>query len=475
LPPLYRRFAAAADAAGMNRYLALVFVAFALPAVAVAGSGSGGTWKRMAAAPITPEWDARTSVWTGKEMIVFGRDQLTALDSRGKPYSTGRLNVAAAYNPSSNSWRKLSPPVKASGFMHLSSAWTGKEMLVWGQGTLLAYNPATDTWRQLPGSKLLRVHDGFGAVAWTGRELMGWGGGCCGDAFSDGVAYNPAKNTWRALPKAGLAGSQRPVGVWTGKQYIVLAGGHAAAYNPARNTWRRIASSPRPAAVAVWNGSSVLVTTAGRDVFSYDPGKDRWQKLPSLPAGRVGKIALWDGSHLLVWGGLRGGALLTLGARRWTPFGHGPLSSELEPTAVSTGSAVLVWGGVPTKTWGRYGEAGAVFTPPAVACGDDWMGENLLVTPKVKADLRSAYASAHPGVRVGAPERGSTYYGMYSGTSYALATFGAAPTVFRTDGRGRWHLRADTGGQICTNVLPVELAKVWSLKHVRGRCYVLPR
>jgi len=461
----------------MNRYLALALAVavLALPAVALGGSAAGGSWKRLPAAPIAPDFDARTSVWTGKEMIVFGRDQETALDSRGNPYATGRLNIAAAYNPQSNSWRKLSPPAKTSGFMHLSSIWTGKEMLVWGQGTRLAYNPATNMWRRLPGSRLLRIHDGFGAVVWTGKEMLGWGGGCCGDAFADGVAYNPASNTWRALPKGPLAGDQQPAGVWTGKRYIVLAGSKAAAYDPALNMWRRLAASPVRAAAAVWSGTRVLVTTASRTVVSYDPAKDRWQRLPLLPRGRVGSVAVWDGVRLLVWGGRRGGAALIPGEKRWAAFAHGPLPAKLEPTALWTGTSLIVWGGVPTKMWGHDDEAGGVYTPPALACGDDWMGENMVATPKVKAALRVAYVAAHPGIHAGAPVPGQTYYGMYSGTSYALATFSSSPTVFRTDARGRWHVRADTDGRICTNVLPVELAKVWSLQRERGRCYVLPR
>ena len=64
---------------------------------------------------------------------------------------------------------------------------------------------------------------------------------------------------------------------------------------------------------------------------------------------------------------------------------------------------------------------------------------------------------------------------MYSGTSYALATFGSAPTVFRTDARGRWHVRAETDGRISTNAVPVELFKAWSLRRAGSSCYVLPR
>src|SRR5205823_9204791 len=128
----------------------------------------------------------------------------------------------------------------------------------------------------LPASRLLRIHDGFGAVVWTGKEMLGWGGGCCGDAFSDGVGYNPAKNAWHALPRAPLPGSQHPLGVWTGKEFVVIAGSHGAAYNPARNTWRRTSTPPPHSAnaTAVWNGQALLVAGGSRQALSYSPSKD---------------------------------------------------------------------------------------------------------------------------------------------------------------------------------------------------------
>ncbi len=436
----------------------------------LAASPEPGIWKRLPAAPISPEFNARTSVWTGKEMLVFGRDQQTALDANGHPYATGALNVAAAYNPSTSSWRKLSPPTKTSGFMALSSLWTGKEMLVWGQGTRLAYNPTTDRWRQLPGSKLLSVHDGFGTVVWTGREAIGWGGGCCGDAFSDGVAYNPASNTWRALARAPLPGSQHPLSAWTGKEMVVILGKRAAAYNPARNTWRRLAAPPthNGNATAVWAAQNVVVAGASRNVFAYNPAKNRWRRLPQLPAARVGKVVVSDGSRILVWGGKRGGASLVVGAKQWTVLAHGPLPGRLEPTAVWTGSSLIVWGGLATKTWGKYDEAGAIFTPPVLGCGDAWMAENLGATAAVKNALRIAYGATH------LPLAGHTYYGRYSGARYAVATFDTRPTIFRTDARNRWHVRQETQGTVCTTVVPVELLKAWSLRPVSRSCYALP-
>jgi hypothetical protein len=453
--------------------LVLALVALTLPA----SSADAGTWKRLPAAPISPDFNARTSVWTGKEMLVFGRDQQTALDKNGHPYATGSVNVAAAYNPGTSSWRKLSPPTKTSGFMGLSSVWTGKEMLVWGQGTRLGYNPSTDHWRQLPNSRLLSVHDGFGTVVWTGREMLGWGGGCCGDAFSDGVAYNPASNSWRALARAPLPGSQHPLSAWTGKEMVVVLDKRAAAYNPARNTWRRLAAPPthNGNATALWDGNDVVVAGASRSVFAYSPAKNRWRRLPQLPASRVGKVVVWDGSRILVWGGRGGGAALVPGTLQWTPLAHGPLPGRIEPTAVWTGSSLIVWGGLATKTWGKYDQVGATFTPPVLAnCGDGWMAENLRATQSVKAGLRAAYVAAHPRIAVTGPAAGQTYYGRYSGVRYALATFGSLPTIFRTDGRNRWHVRKDTRGSVCSTVVPVELLKAWSLRPVSRSCYALP-
>ena len=118
--------------------------------------------------------------------------------------------------------------------------------------------------------------------------------------------------------------------------------------------------------------------------------------------------------------------------------------------------------------------AGALAGTVRAGCGDGWMGTNLVATPAVKAALRSAYLAAHPRTQVGAPAAGRTYYGSYSGTRYAVATFGAYPTIFRTDFRGRWHVRRETHGGICTNIVPIDLIRVWWLHHWGGRCYVEP-
>ena len=119
--------------------------------------------------------------------------------------------------------------------------------------------------------------------------------------------------------------------------------------------------------------------------------------------------------------------------------------------------------------------ASGVLAGPVLACGGGWMGENLVVKPGTKAALRRAYLAAHPGTAVGDPVPGRTYYGSYSGTRYAVATFGAYPTIFRTDEHGRWRVRRETHGGIWTNVVPIDLIVAWSLEHWGGNCYVEPK
>src|SRR5205085_7389063 len=164
----------------MNRLRLLLFCLLAVAPVAAASaaSHSTGAWRTLPKAPIVPDDGGLASVWTGKEMLVFGRHQVTALDSRGNPYVAKRLNVAAAYDPAANRWRKLTPPGPTPSFMDNSAVWTGKEVLVWGQGTRLAFNPRTNRWRRLPNSRLRSGPAGVGLVGRAGRGGGGWGGGC---------------------------------------------------------------------------------------------------------------------------------------------------------------------------------------------------------------------------------------------------------------------------------------------------------
>jgi len=88
-----------------------------------------------------------------------------------------------------------------------------------------------------------------------------------------------------------------------------------------------------------------------------------------------------------------------------------------------------------------------------------------------RASLRGG-ASRHA---VGTPAPGRTYYGLYSGTRYAVATFGSNPTIFETDRHGRWHVRRDTHGAICDQYVPLDLLMGhWWLQRYDDHCFVEP-
>jgi hypothetical protein len=357
--------------------LALALLLAAVPA-ALAATPLGGTWHVLAPAPISPDPGA-AAAWTGKEMVVFGT-KTTRQEDGAVLAST---QVAAAYSPATNQWRRLSPPlVRESLQGPFSLAWTGREVLVWGPFVAEAYDPARNRWRTLPPSPIGRVG---GIVVWTGRQLIGWGGGCCGDAFFDGAAYDPAKNRWRKLPPSPLAGSQGPLGTWTGRELVIFVGGfspdgkpwpkrlaRAAAYDPVRNSWRRIAPlpSPRAGARAVWDGREVLVVGGSATPLAYNPATNRWRTLRRMDAARTGFAAVWTGKRLLLWGGTAGpatapsipahGLAYDPKADRWTALPPAPILGRPNPTGVWTGRSLVVWGGgtaVPAFA------DGAAFTP----------------------------------------------------------------------------------------------------------------
>jgi hypothetical protein len=321
------------------------------PAVSTAGRQTA-SWRLLPSAPVAfPQ--SETGVWTGRQLVLVGRG----------PAVNPARNVAAAYDPRTNRWRKLAPPRGPDYVPGFKALWTGSRMLAFDPFDSLAYVPAVNAWRTLPRS----INLGF--LAWTGREAIGWGGGCCGDAQADGSAYDPAHGTYRKLPASPLGAAQGALGAWTGRELILFTSGfdvdghpypasvaRAAAYTPRTNTWRRLAPLPLRSlrtGTGVWDGRELLVVGAGagnRAAFAYDPAKNRWRTLAPLPAGRIGGIGVWAGTRLLLVGGenangsrnLRDGVAYDPRTNRWTTLPAAPIPDLFGATAVWTGRELLV-------------------------------------------------------------------------------------------------------------------------------------
>jgi hypothetical protein len=280
--------------------------------LAPAASPLAGSWKLLPHAPIGPQAD-RSAVWTGRELLVLGGQ------------------ASAAYSPRRNSWHEF-------GARPAASVWTGERLLAWS-----AKAPV--------GRPVI--------VAWTGRELIGW-------SRAGGAAYRPDTRRWRRLPAAPFLGSF----AWTGHALIVVSGSRAAAFAPASG-WRALPALPEPreGANLVWDGSELLVV-GGDDApaqgFAYDPTANRWRGLAPMDSGRAHAAAVWTGKRLLLWGGETGtpgnfvtpphGLAYDPRADQWSPLPQAPLLGRVDPLAVWTGRALIVWGG-------RGRADGAAFTP----------------------------------------------------------------------------------------------------------------
>ena len=159
------------------------------------------TWRMLPRSPLS----GRTEIgwtWTGTEVVVWGgseqRDRWTFV----------QLADGAAYNPATNRWRKLAPSPLSARSSRL--VWTGREVLVLGGmvdapemgfdslDDSAAYDPATDSWRKIatPGTEAVVL---FIDPVWTGRGVIARGY-APGDYALRWVAYDPAAEVWRALP-----------------------------------------------------------------------------------------------------------------------------------------------------------------------------------------------------------------------------------------------------------------------------------
>jgi hypothetical protein len=235
-------------------------------------------------APIPVRW-WHDSVWTGREMIVFGGGN----DSRAR-------RDGAAFDPATDTWRRIAP-APVGGYAN-TLVWTGTEMVTWGGirdskdgvrrgfptgfvASGAAYDPEADTWRVLERSRL--DPRGWHGAVWTGTEMLVWGGvstpqtRCydCGYA-TDAGAYDPATGEWRHIDQGPLAGRVEHTAVWSGEQMIVY-GGSAPGGGPGKG-----------------------------DGATYDPAAGTWRMLPVAPVvGRYRHVAVWIGDGMLVWGGQR--------------------------------------------------------------------------------------------------------------------------------------------------------------------------
>jgi N-acetylneuraminic acid mutarotase len=273
----------------------------------------------------TPRYN-HTAVWAGGKMIVWGgRESVT-------------LNTGGRYDPLTDVWATTSlTDVPEQRYRHTAVS-TGDRMIVWGGSGYLGdeldtggfYDPSGDVWTTTSTTGAPVARSGHSAV-WTGERMIVWGGDDGTDLLSSGGQYEPVAGSWTPMTLSDApTGRASHVAVWTGDEMIVWGGGtdSGGRYDPVADDWSAIstvdAPSARILAEGVWTGKHMIVwggcdstsfvswhDTGGR----YDPNGDTWTatSLVGVPIARYGHTAIWNGSHMIVWGGYNGGYLASGG------------------------------------------------------------------------------------------------------------------------------------------------------------------
>ncbi len=425
------------------------------PAVATADAAqlASGKWSTLPPAPI-PTRARATVVWTGHELIVWGgatdrnQDQLRA--------------DGAAYDPATNAWRIL-PTAPLSPRLGQAVVWTGTDMIIWGgnddasntkphaTSDGAAYNPTTNSWTRLSASPLAARTQAI--AVWTGDEMIVLGGqpAIVTDAepdFTDGAAYDPAKNDWHKLPlpeppahhqltwdtaaQAGpnqlLAWSQWALSRRTGPNSAELSGGaDLFRFDESSRRWTNVAAAANAlpsVEEAIWNGEQAIVRgdTVNCGACSrpfipeatalYDPATNSWTRLLPDPLSSDHMTSTWTGGALFSFNaGSQSGSIVPgdatvydPAAKTWAQLKRAPSGCDDSPTPIWTGRAVLMYCPNAATDVGGLAYVPSVSTPPITPAA-----------PTTATAPASVLGAIVPGTTGGRPPCASGVTGDYGG------------------------------------------------------------
>jgi hypothetical protein len=216
---------------------------------AAAWNPTTGNWRTLARPPASVARSFPTSVWTGELMVVI---------------ATGP--AVAVYDPAADTWSEASVPPAIDRLPQ--AVWTGAEVILWdaryGSGSVPPDDAIADRgWRWAPGrptwEPLPDLPSGhrtqLGSIAWTGSEVVVWGQSTGVDGTGVGARWRPGDNAWTPIgpsPQgpiasfAGTAGSQSVVSDREHSRVLVRAldGGESVPplfeYDPEADSWATI-------------------------------------------------------------------------------------------------------------------------------------------------------------------------------------------------------------------------------------------
>jgi N-acetylneuraminic acid mutarotase len=257
----------------------------------------------------------------------------------GKVYVATGLNIAstplpaqmARYDPNTDSWSDVAPPLVADGYYSMAAE-GGKVYVAGGflggsgiTNTLQIYDIATNSWSL--GAPMPISLEGAAGVALNGKFYVVGGDDYFNTSFRSTYIYDISSNTWttghlipdpygRTNTYGTTAGGL--VYVWGGSTYPGFVNiDTLIAYDPGTNTWTTLASANTGGlgnlgAVSPYGTGKLFVTDGGDNnliasstTHIYDIASNTWTSGPTMLEARLGhaQVTLPDG-RVFVYGGL---------------------------------------------------------------------------------------------------------------------------------------------------------------------------
>ncbi|MBW6435036.1 hypothetical protein KZ829_14940 [Actinoplanes hulinensis] len=197
--------------------------------------------------------------------------------------------------------------------------------------------------------------------------------GCAGNAepvAPEAVEPKAAegKAGWTALPKSPLSPREAVLGLWTGREVLLIGGSDAspcppsascvgdptpladgAAFDPATDRWRKIADSPVPLTggeSAVVGGTVYVLPPDGKELLAYRIDADAWARMPVPFGGGYGLLAAGDRLVAYLGSEENGGGkdyLFDPRAATWSALPADPLNPAFDRAMAWTGSELVLF------------------------------------------------------------------------------------------------------------------------------------
>lgn len=287
----------------------------------VAYRPSSDEWRTFDHGPLSPR-RAHVAVWTGREVLYWGGYAGTELAAQAD---------GAAFDPSTAKWRRIASAPMARAYAQ--AVWTGREVVMWGgserccpvdstphSSVAAAYDPSTDSWRQLPEVPV--GGDGSQAFTFTadGKVVV----------YRAGHLVVLENEAWRELPSQALPPSNcgvtgGPIGRYastrSGRLFSWIgscrpeAGGFI---DPPGGEWVDLGPAPAELATVATAGERLFALTGSptKAIRELDVATATWSSPVDMPReGAYFPFAAWTGDELLLWepSNGRGGLAFTPG------------------------------------------------------------------------------------------------------------------------------------------------------------------